>query len=113
MNMKIFSLLLLTGVFAATGLGQSGHGAPRVVAELAAGSHSQVKGSPFSAEAVSESVHTLADGNRIVRKWSSKLYRNSEGRFRHEGAGIGVGLGVFGTGGSAVTIHDPGAGYRY
>ena len=46
--------------------------------------HKLVKGAPYSAEAVTESVQTLADGNRIVRKNSSNIYRDGEGRTRRE-----------------------------
>jgi TonB family protein len=46
--------------------------------------HKVVKGAPYSAEAVTESVQTLADGNRIVRKQSSQIYRDGEGRTRRE-----------------------------
>jgi len=46
--------------------------------------HKLVKGAPYSAEAVTESVQTLADGNRIVRKNSSHIYRDGEGRTRRE-----------------------------
>jgi hypothetical protein len=41
-------------------------------------------GAPYSAEAVNESVQALADGNRIVRKTSTRIYRDSEGRTRRE-----------------------------
>lgn len=43
-----------------------------------------VKGAPYSAEAVTETTQTLADGNRIVNKSTTKLYRDSEGRTRRE-----------------------------
>jgi hypothetical protein len=43
-----------------------------------------VKGAPYSAESVTESIQTLSDGNRIVNKMSSKLFRDSEGRTRRE-----------------------------
>jgi len=43
-----------------------------------------VKGAPYSAEAVNETTQVLADGNRIVRRNSTKLYRDSEGRERRE-----------------------------
>ncbi|MBA3351601.1 MAG: hypothetical protein H0U23_04105, partial [Blastocatellia bacterium] len=86
----------------------------KVVAELAAGSDKLVRNSPFSADAVSESVQTLADGNRIVRNSTSKLYRNGEGRFRREMAGGSGGvLGSLYTVGHGVTILDPVGGYRY
>jgi TonB family protein len=43
-----------------------------------------VKGAPYSAEAVTETTQTLADGNRIVNKSTTTLYRDSEGRTRRE-----------------------------
>ena len=43
-----------------------------------------VKNAPYSAEAVTETVQTLGDGNRIVNRSSSTLYRDSEGRERRE-----------------------------
>ena len=48
------------------------------------GSSSVVKNAPYSAEAVTETVQTLADGNRIVRKNSVAQYRDGEGRTRRE-----------------------------
>lgn len=87
---------------------------PKAVTEIAVSSEKLVKNSPFSAEAVSESVQTLADGNRIVRSSTSKLYRNSEGRFRREmSGGMGGGSGSLFTVGSGVTILDPVGGFRY
>jgi hypothetical protein len=50
----------------------------------AMGPISVVKGSPYSADVVSESVQSLADGNRIVHKSASSFYRDSEGRTRRE-----------------------------
>ena len=46
-----------------------------------------VLGSPYSAEAVSESVQVLADGNRIVRRSASRVYRDGKGRTRREELG--------------------------
>src|SRR3712207_2047036 len=43
-----------------------------------------VKGSPFAAESVTEHVQRLADGNRMVRKSSAKLFRDAAGRTRRE-----------------------------
>jgi hypothetical protein len=41
-------------------------------------------GRPYSADAITESTQTLADGNRIVRKSVMRIYRDSEGRTRRE-----------------------------
>ena len=71
-----------------------------------------VKGSPYSAEAVTETTQVLSDGNRIVRKSSSMLYRDSEGRTRREqslsfpGEPSGRTL-------KTVMINDPVAGVSY
>lgn len=43
-----------------------------------------VKGAPYCADAVHETVQTLADGNRIVRQQQSRLCRDGEGRTRQE-----------------------------
>jgi hypothetical protein len=43
-----------------------------------------VKGAPFAAESVTEHVQPLADGNRMVRKSTAKLFRDSAGRTRRE-----------------------------
>jgi hypothetical protein len=51
-----------------------------------------VKGAPYSAQAVTENIQTLQDGNRIVNKTTQDIYRDSEGRTRHEQT-----LGGFGT----------------
>lgn len=43
-----------------------------------------VRDAPYSAEAVTKTVQTLADGNRIVHENSTKIYRDSQGRTRRE-----------------------------
>lgn len=43
-----------------------------------------VKNAPYSAQAVTETVQTLGDGNRIVRKNTANVYRDSEGRLRRD-----------------------------
>ena len=43
-----------------------------------------VQGAPYSAEAVTEIVQRLFDGNRIIRKTTASVYRDSEGRTRRE-----------------------------
>ena len=62
-----------------------------------------VKGAPYSAEAVNETIQTLADGNRIVQRTSAMQYRDSEGRERREETSA---MG-------AIFITDPVAGTRY
>ena len=43
-----------------------------------------VTGAPYSAEAVTDIVQTLADGNRIVRTSKAQISRDSQGRTRRE-----------------------------
>ena len=43
-----------------------------------------VSGAPYSADVVTESTQALPDGNRIVRKTTGRVYRDSQGRTRRE-----------------------------
>jgi hypothetical protein len=43
-----------------------------------------VAGAPYSAEIVIETNQTLADGNRISRRTTGRVYRDREGRIRRE-----------------------------
>ena len=43
-----------------------------------------VKNAPYSAELVTETTQTLADGNHIKRTTTSRFFRDSEGRTRRE-----------------------------
>lgn len=73
-----------------------------------------VKGAPYAAEAVTETVQTLSDGNRIVRKSRALLYRDGEGRTRREQTLNNV--GPFATSGDAphmIFINDPVGGANY
>ena len=54
-----------------------------------------VKGAPYSAQAVTKTIQTLGDGNRIVNESTSVQYRDSEGRTRRE---------------QTITMHGPLAG---
>ena len=73
-----------------------------------------VKGAPYSADSVTETVQTLADGNRIVNRITSKVYRDSEGRTRRDQT-----LKDFGPIGASdeplqtIFINDPVAGVTY
>lgn len=73
-----------------------------------------VKGAPYSAQAVTESVQLLADGNRIVRKNTAQVHRDSEGRTRRDQT-LGY-IGPYSTSGDVpqtVFINDPVAGVHY
>jgi hypothetical protein len=74
-----------------------------------------IKGAPFSAEGISESVQTFADGNQITRSNSTRMFRDGEGRFRREGYSIvstDAGIAAFGFL-DTINIFDPVSGIRY
>src|SRR4051812_30819019 len=82
--------------------------------KVARGSGNNLKGAPFSAEAVSESVQTLADGNTITRRTVARLYRDSEGRFRREDLPKQLGVpGAVVDIPESINITDPVAGVRF
>jgi len=73
-----------------------------------------VKGAPYTAQAVTETIQTLSDGNRIINKSTSVQYRDGEGRTRREQS-IKM-LGSFGDSGAplqTIFINDPVAGVSY
>jgi hypothetical protein len=73
-----------------------------------------VKGAPYSAEAVTETIQTLGDGNRIIQTSSSKIYRDSEGRTRREQSLKAIGpWAVSGEAPVMISIDDPVAGVHY
>lgn len=102
----------------------------RVATEIIASSSTAVvKGAPYSADAISESVQLLADGNKISHSNTTKMYRDSEGRTRREsnssGGGRGFGAPIapsapgfdfafsgFGFG-DTISIFDPVSNLRY
>jgi hypothetical protein len=43
-----------------------------------------VRGAPFSAVALKETRQALSDGRRFTRRMTASIYRDSEGRLRHE-----------------------------
>ena len=43
-----------------------------------------VRGAPFSADIVSETIQILPDGNRIVQRFEGRIYRDSQGRARSD-----------------------------
>lgn len=73
-----------------------------------------VKGAPYAAESVTETIQTLGDGNRIVNRITSMQYRDSEGRTRREQSLKG--LGILGAGEEpfkTIFINDPVAGVTF
>jgi hypothetical protein len=74
--------------FVIIGLATAAHaqrGGPETARVFRVGLESAVvKGAPYSAEVVNESVQVLSDGNRIVHRSTSRVYRDGEGRTRRE-----------------------------
>lgn len=62
-------------------------------------------GLPYSAETLVEASQQLADGNRIARKTTGRVYRDTEGRTRREEDRP--------NGTAAISITDPVAGFSY
>jgi len=82
--------------------GEFGH--PDEALRMVHRGHTQVvKNAPYSAQAVSERLQQLPDGNQIERRTRSASYRDSAGRTRHE---VRNDKGELRT----VTINDPVAG---
>jgi hypothetical protein len=73
-----------------------------------------VKGAPYSAEATTEVIQPLTDGNRIVRRTSALLYRDSRGRTRRETTLEAIaGIIVAGDPLRTITVSDPESGLTY
>jgi hypothetical protein len=67
-----------------------------------------VKGAPFSATATSETTETLQDGSVLHRTSQVTMYRDSQGRSRHEATFTGFGpLSTSGAPKKMVMISDP------
>jgi hypothetical protein len=64
-----------------------------------------VKGAPYSAETIIEGNQALADGNRISKKTTGRVYRDSEGRTRREEDRP--------NGAMTISITDPVGGFSY
>src|SRR3954468_21425446 len=73
---------------------------------------------PYSAETLVEGIQVLADGNRIVRKTTGRVYRDGEGRTRREEEGGAKSVST-GTGAvllnvvTTISIVDPVGGFSY
>jgi hypothetical protein len=73
-----------------------------------------VKGAPYAAEAVTESTQTLSDGNRIQRKSTASVFRDSEGRTRREQTLAAIGpWAASGEAPQTIFIDDSVAGIHY
>lgn len=72
-----------------------------------------VKDKPYSARSITESTQVLADGNRIVQRNESTIYRDSAGRTRREQTLGGMGPWQTGEPVTIINIHDPVANKSY
>jgi hypothetical protein len=70
-----------------------------------------VKGAPFSARTVTESTQAVAGGNRIVQRSDGAVYRDRDGRTRHERGSTDAGPRMRGR--QMITIDDVVAGVHY
>jgi hypothetical protein len=72
------------------------------------------KNAPYSADAVTETTQNLGDGNRIVRKNTATIYRDSEGRTRREQSFNAIGpYASTGDVPQTTFINDPVSGVNY
>lgn len=111
--MRFLLAFSLIAAAALAALAQQASG-PKAVTEIIASSEKIVIGAPFSAEAISESLQVLADGNRIARSSSNKMYRDAQGRFRREGiSNPGTVFGAYFELQPMVLILDPVNGFKY
>jgi hypothetical protein len=74
---------------------------------------SQVQGAPYSATIVNESIQTLADGNRIVQRFTGTTARDSHGRTRQDTALPPIGNMSAANAPRLVFIQDPVAQTAY
>ncbi len=90
------------------GLTFGGFGGP-----MMAGRMEVVTGAPYSAQATTEITQTLADGNRIVRKVTASVYRDSAGRVRRDQVLAAVGSWMPEDQPKTTIIDDPVAHLHY
>lgn len=74
---------------------------------------SPVQGAPYAATIVNESTQTLADGNRIVQRFSGTTARDSQGRTRQDTALPPIGNMSAANAPQLVFIQDPVAQVAY
>jgi hypothetical protein len=123
MRMTILALIALAAAFAQGpppgrgGRGRMGFdGSPGPGGPMEPGAgmlRAGVTNAPFSADVITETTQTLADGNHIHQTVTSKVYRDSEGRTRREQAVNLNGLAPSSSMQQVVFINDPVAGVSY
>jgi hypothetical protein len=111
----IFILAAASWAFAQQGpsvtISQSGGPGPGQVAvrigDLGGGPGTVVQGEPYSATITTESVETLADGNRIVQSSTGTIARDSQGRTRRDMTMLPIGNLSAANAPHLVLIEDP------
>src|ERR1039458_2934741 len=112
MRIALCALLSLSAA-AVTQAPPPGRGGARFLGAEAGMSGRVVRNSPYSADVVTESTQTLADGNRIRQTSNAKVYRDSEGRMRREQSVNLNGLSPNANMPQLVFINDPVAGASF
>jgi len=103
----------VAGVFAQTKVINGGNAAFGFISEQLIGG-APVKGAPYSAQAVTETIQTLSDGNRITQKSTATVYRDALGRERREETLPAIGpFTAQGDAPQIISIFDPVAGVNY
>jgi hypothetical protein len=119
MSIRLHSTLILMAALGASALAQKtevGNAGPNMMffSTETRSADKLVKDAPYSADAVTETVQTLANGNHIVHKLTAQLARDSQGRTRRE-QNLDA-MGPWAAAGEAVKlimINDPVAGVTY
>jgi hypothetical protein len=99
---KVAVVLTIAGLVPSVYAQERGRGTPYVRVGVES---EMVKGAPYSADVINQSIQTLSDGNRIVQTTTSRVYRDSEGRIRREEDRP--------SGSPGITITDPVAGQSW
>ena len=117
--MKLTLILILAGSFCAFAqeggnvMFQSAGPAGAMAWGFEKGPAAVVKGAPYSATMINESVQTLADGNRVVQTNTGTIARDSQGRTRQDAALPTIGNLSAASAPHLVFIQDPVAGTSY
>lgn len=102
--------LVALGAIGSPLVAQEGSSAAGVAAANRAARANEVA---YSADRVTVSTQTLADGTKITHKNFSKVYQDSQGRTRYESFATKAETGEPDDAPSSISIHDPVAGVSY
>ena len=93
-------------------IGDAAEFGPIGVTTAMSGPAATIAGAPYSADAVTERIQTLADGNRIVQSTSGSVARDSQGRVRRDEGLPGL-ASASGDAPHLILIVDPVAGVHW